>query len=321
MILSLEINKSPLQISEGQDLLSHPEIARTLGYAQDRYDLRGYLPPNVDAGLNLATALAAMHAIDHKGQKDGWEYGDLLAALPVTRVALTTAGFAHAKEGLDALLTGTTGDFQSIVEKILPQDASKGIKLAVKTIVAGNNLDNMRVVLGLLFDEKRIERRLLRLTKIQQDLLLDPGRTRALLKLLNGDYNLPSTLIRTGLPQEAETHLEKICPFSLEDMSVVSNLFTAVEWSRNSFLQVEAQRLRIQTELTRLEAAGLNVAKLATLGTSSVIKNTLLVVGGTFGGIGSGVILAGDEAIYQVKRAIESVKQKNEERRTLGIDT
>jgi hypothetical protein len=66
-----------------------------------------------------------MHAVDAKGQTEGWDTGDLLVALPVTRATLTTAGFANAREGLQALLTGASGNFSAIMEKILPQGASR----------------------------------------------------------------------------------------------------------------------------------------------------------------------------------------------------
>ncbi len=295
--------------------LSRPEVARTLAFVQSQYDFQRYLSPDVEIGLNLPTVLAAMHAIDAKGQEKGWEYKDLLAALPVTRAALTTVGFDHAQNGLHALLTGTTGDLEHIVGKILPPDAPKGIKWTVKAMILANTVDNMRVVIGLLIDEKIMERRLLRLTKLQQHILLDPGKSRALLDLLNGDYTVVKTFGRTGLPQEAETHLEKICPFSLEDMSVVSNLFTAVEWRRNSAIQVEAQRLKIQTGLARLDAAGTNLGRIAAQGFAEVVKAGLFVVGGTIGGVIGGLYVAGDEGVDLVRRAGRTVKRKNEERK------
>lgn len=301
--------------------LSRPEIAKTLAFAQKKYDFQQYLSPDVETGLNLSTALAAMHAIDAKGQQSGWKYEDLLAALPVTRVALTTAGFAHAESGLHALLTGTTGELGDIVGKILPQDAPKGIKGMAQMMLWVNTADNMRVVAGLLIDEKQIERRLLRLTKLQQNLLSDPGKTRALLDVLNGEYTPPKTLGRTGLPKEAEKHLQKVSPFSLEDMIHISNLFTSVEWRRNSAIQVETQRLWIETELKRLEAAGINIAKLFTLGTESVVKNTLLIAGGTVGGVVGGVILGGERGAGIVGDAINTAKEHWDERKAVKAGT
>lgn len=301
--------------------LSRPEIARTLGFVQAKYDFRKYLPPDIEVGLNLPTALAAMHAIDAKGQEHKWEYEDLLAALPVTRVALTTAGFAHAKEGVNALLTGTTGELQEITEKILPPEASKGIKWIAKTMVWVNAVDDMRVVAGLLIDEKKLEARLLRLTKLQQEMLLNPGRTRALLALLNGEYRGSSSLAGSGLPQEARTHLVRISPFSLEDMKAVNGLFNAVEWKRNSTIQIEAHRLQIETELKRLEAAGINVAKYLSGGIANGVEATLLISGGAVGAIAGGAMLAYNEGRSQIQKANDALKRKNEERKAAKVHT
>lgn len=299
---------------EGSERLKRPEIVRTLSIVQTEYDFQRYLSPDTDPGLNLPTALAAMHAINAKGQEKGWTDQDLRLTLPVTRVALTTAGFAHAENGLHALLTGSTGQLQEIVNKVLPQDASKGIQWVAKTTVWANTFDNMRVVFGLLIDEKKLEQRLLRLTKLQQNILLNPGRTSALLALLNGEYVENGLPGRTGLPQEAETHLKKICPFSLEDMNAVNKLFTAVEWRMNSDMQIKAHHLNIQTELERLRAAGINVGRIVSQGSSTMIESLLLVTGGIAGGVLGGIALAVEEGGHQAQEAVEKIKRRQQNR-------
>lgn len=155
----------------------------------------------------------------------------------------------------------------------------------------------------------------MRLTKLQQEILLNPGRTRALLALLNGKYQEAGSLGGTGLPQEARTHLERISPFSLEDMKAVNGLFNAVEWSRDSTIQVQAHRLQIETALKRLEVAGINVAKFVSGGIANSVEATLLISGGALGGMGGGFILAFDEGRYQIQKAIDALKRKNAERR------
>jgi hypothetical protein len=303
----------------GRDILSHSEVARIIAVTENKYSFKQYLPADIDAGLNLPTALAAMHAIDAKGSEKGWETQDLLAALPVTRAALTAAGFANAKEGLRALLAGTTGKLSEIMEKILPQDAPKGVKAIAGAIVRTNTIDNMRVVAGLLIDEKKLERRLLKLVRIQQDMVLNPGKTRALLAILNGKYGGFGTLPGSGLPQDVATYLGNRSPFSLEDMNELNGLFNAVIAGRNSAIQIEKHRVHVETELKRLDAAGANIARVVTKGTESVVKNSLLFVGGAAGGVGGGVISAGDEMVYQIKESIESVKRKNAQRKASKI--
>lgn len=291
-----------------------PEVARILGFVKGAYDYKRYLPPDVDDGLSLSTALAAMHAIDAKGQKDGWNDTDLLAALSVTRVALTTAGFANAKEGLRALLTGATGELSDIMGKILPPDAPKGVTGVAKTIVRVNTVDNMRIVAGLLIDEKKLESRFLRLIRLQEDILLDPARTRALLGVLNGKYGSRS-VTGSGLPQKAITPLTRISPFSLEDMIVVNKSFNAIENSKNSEIQIKAHRLQIETKLKRLDAAGINIAKIVSLGAESLTKNTLLILAGPIGGTLHGLIVGSDKVVGDVEKAIDTVKHNVAERK------
>ena len=303
----------------GIDALPRTEVARIISATESKYPYQQYLPQDVDAGLNLPTALAAMHAIDAKGQERGWEYQDLLNVLPVTRAALTTAGFANAREGLQALLTGTTGELSEILEKILPQDARKGVRGIAKTMIWVNNVDNMRVVAGLLIDEKKLEKRLVRLTRVQQELILDPGRTRALLALLNGEYVGFGSLAVSGLPEDAKKHLVGISPFSLEDMNAVNDLFNAIESKRNSAIQIEAHRLQVERQLERFDAAGSNIAKYATLGSESLVKNTLLFAGGTVGGAVGGTILFVDKSVGIIEGVIDKVKQNVAERKAAKI--
>jgi hypothetical protein len=314
---SLIISESTSKVRA--DDLPRSEVARILTFVKGKYDFQRYLSPGADGRLNLPTALAAMHAIDAKGQQGGWDENDLFAAFSVTKVTLTTAGFANAKEGLHALLTGTTGELQDIMEKILPPDAPRGVQWIATAMVRANAVDNMRVVEGLLIDEKILERRLLQLMRIQQDIVIDPGKTRALLSFLNGDYPGFSPLAGSALPQEAKDHLVRISPFSLEDMKRIRNLFNAFEDRRNSEVQIAEHSLRIDTWLKKLDAAGINIAKLVSLGTESIVKNTLFIVGGTISGVGEGLILGSEKVVNSVGRAVNTVKQHNEERKAAQI--
>lgn len=292
------------------------EIARALALFETKYQLSDYIPPHFkdETGLNFPTALAAMHAINAKGQNEGWEYEDLLLALPATQAALTTAGFAHAREGLEALLTGATGNLRDVMSQVLPPEAAKKIQFVTGAAVVTNDLMNVFRTIGLLYAEKEIESRLLKLTKLQQDMLLDPRRTQALLGVLNGQYTSDQPLLQTGLPHDAQKHLVAISPFSLEDMKAMTHLFNAIEWSRDSIIQRQSRRLLFETELARLDAAGVNLTKMATVSLTSVTKNTVHIIIGGVGGIAAGVYLGGNEVWQQIQDASARIQEINRQR-------
>ena len=288
------------------------DVARWLEIAKP-YEFVNFLPATIEEGVNFPTAIAIIQAIDQKGQTQGWEPKDLQLVLPATYAALTTAGLANTKAGLEALLTGSTGNLGSIMKTILPEKTSKAIKFAAGTVIGWNKFDNIGKVIGLLTDEKKIETRLLKLARLQRTILLDPAKTRALLDLLNMQTQTPAKL--TNLPENAETALIKISPFSLEDMKAVNRLFNAVEKYTDSRLQIGTNNLLVKTEGEKLRTAASQLGKISADTTSAITETILLGLGGLIGGTVGGIAEAGDEGWYQIQRAIKAIKEKGKARK------
>lgn len=301
-----------LQSPPSETAMTKAGVARWLEVAKP-YEFINFLPATVEEGVNFPTAIAIIQAIDQKGQTQGWEPKDLQLVLPATYAALTTAGLTNTKAGLEALLTGSTDDLGSIMKTILPEKTSKAIKFAAGAVIGWNKLDNIDKVIGLLIDEKKIETRLLKLARLQRTILLDPAKTRALLELLNGQTQTPAKL--TNLPERAETVLIKISPFSLEDMKAVNGLFNAVEEYTDSRLQIGRNQLWIKTEGEKLRAAGTQLGQIGANAAAATTETILHASGGLIGGTIGGTIKAGDEMIWQIRKAIEVIKERNKTRR------
>ncbi|MCX6816289.1 MAG: hypothetical protein NTZ93_00205 [Candidatus Beckwithbacteria bacterium] len=299
----------------GESYLGRNDIARLLDTASDTYEFERFIPSTVEPGLNFCSTIAIIHAIDHKGQTQGWEDQDLQLILPATLAALTTAGFANGRTSLEALLTGATGKLDAIMKTILPEKAWKPLKVITGAIVAGNQVDNIGKVASVLIDEKRVEKRLFQLSKFQRNILLDPEKTRALMDLLNlqnGQDLLPTL---TRLPQSTEAILAKISPFSLKDMKATTQLFNAIEQHTDSRLQIDTHNLWIKTEVEKLLAAGEQLGQMGGNLTAATTKAILRGSGHIIGGGIGGLMELGDEMIWQIREAIEAIKERNEKRK------
>ena len=270
-------------------------MARLLSDAKTRYQLDKFIPPTINQGANFPTALALIQAIDNKGTTQGWDYLDLQLTLPATLAALKTAGMAHSREGFEALLTGATGDIEGIMKTIIPEGASTPIRWLTGGIVGLNQVHKIWQAGNLLWNEARIENRLLKLTLLQRDILLDPARTRALLQLLN--FKPDSYKPLTQLPPDAEKPLTRISPFSLQDMQGTTALFNTIDWNGKSSLLIQRNNLLLKTEGERLLAAAEQLGIITGDASAAVAKTLLLVTGMTIGGLAGGLILAGKTGV------------------------
>ena len=290
-------------------LVSRGDIARFIEKANNLYNVMEHFPPNITPGIDLATTFAVMHAINKKGWSEGWEKQDLYFAYASTSAALSAAGFTNAKHSVNALLTGATGGVDGIINAIIPENTSGIIRFLAKYVVGkSTHLGNAREIVRILNQERRTEKRLSELLGLQQQFLLDPQRTQALLVLLNQKASLglpPSDDRDDVLPETAKSYLTRISPFSLEDMRAVWKLFDAVEKWANTCMNAEAQRLKLDAFGYRLQAAGVNFGKFTSSTTAATTQTLLLGVGGLVGGTVGGLYLALQEARHRIKQALE----------------
>jgi len=114
-----------------------------------------------------------------------WEVRDLYFAHAASVAGLRTAGFANAQDSLRALLDGATGNIDSVMKRLYRRMQINLLNGFQRELSANSRIGNVIKVRGILRYERTVETRFQQVVRLQQGILEDPGRTRAVLSLLN----------------------------------------------------------------------------------------------------------------------------------------
>ena len=296
------------------DQFSNSDTMRAISKLDGRYDIAEHIPEGDQPGLNFTTALAAMNAIHLHGTREGWEPQDLIYANMATLVALKTAGTLNTQAAVEALRNGATGDIQSLIEKLLPQDKDLnwlerfiGKNLSLEHILAGgliqkSRLDNLVGLAGILHDEHSMEKGLTQLLRFQTNILRDPARNEALLILLNKKDLGKGLMGNLPLPADAQAALVRFSPFSLGDMRLATKMFEVAEKASDQESETAIKKVENMLRAQRILLAGQDLGEMGGGIGGALVGGFVLFLAKT----GEGVISSGGAAVGMLQHGLDT---------------